>query len=182
MTTLITWMLCIRIGSGSGWWLVYYLVPGAKAIRAVTRYQIFLVAPIVLVVTCQLARTRIGDGAVAAAIAILLLVEEVNSLPSVGVEPRREVARLQRIGAPPRERKSFFVSSSREDGLYGPEVDARYSHNVDAMIVAETNNIPTINGFASFAPNGWNLFAPDAPDYRDRVAAYAARYRVEGLC
>ena len=56
------------------------------------------------------------------------------------------------------------------------------SHNVDAMIVAETTNTPTINGFASFAPAGWNLTSPESSDYRERVAAYARSHGLRGLC
>jgi hypothetical protein len=71
------------------------------------------------------------------------------------------------------------VSSAREKGLYGKEVDARYSPNVDAMRVAETSHTPTIDGFASFSPKGWDLSRPDEPDYRQRIAVYA---RCNGTC
>ena len=182
VAALVTWILCIRIGPFTAWSAVYHLVPGAKAVRAVTRYQIFLVAPVVLVAVWYLARARFGGVPLAFAFCAALLVEEANTLPPIGVERPQEVERLKRIGVPPSQCGAFFVTSARDGGLYDPEVDAKYSHNVDAMMVAETTNTPTINGFASFAPPGWSLFSPAAPDYRERVAAYAARNGVQRLC
>ena len=181
LATLLSWILCIRVGPRTGWWAVYTLFPGAKAVRAVTRYQLFLFAPVVLVAVWQLSRLKFGGAAMSIALCAFLLLEEASTPVALGLNRPREVARLKDIGAPPAECKSFFASSPRK-GLYGPEIDAKYSHNVDAMIVAETTNTPTINGFASFAPPGWDLFAPEAPDYRARVAAYADANGVRGLC
>jgi hypothetical protein len=181
--TLVTWLLCLRIGPFSAWWFVYHLVPGAQAVRVVARIQIFLMAPMILVVVCWLASFRSWRSRLALALlAPLLLLEEMNALPSLGLERPQELARLRAIGAPPAPCQAFFVSSAREKGLYGKEVDARYSHNVDAMLVAETTHTPTINGFASFSPKGWDLSRPDEPDYRQRIAAYARAHDIRGLC
>jgi hypothetical protein len=182
LATLATWALCIRVGSYSGWWAVYNLVPGGKAIRGVTRYQIFLVAPVVLVAVWQVSRLKWGGKMARIVVCVALVLEEVNTKPPLGVNRRLEVTRLEAIGVPPKNCQSFFVSNARDAALYGPAIDGRYSHNVEAMIVAETSNTPTINGFASFAPADWDLPMPFASDYRERVATYAKSHDLRGLC
>ena len=50
ITTAVTWLLLFRFGSHSGWKLVYDFIPGAKGVRVVSRYQIFLLTlPVVLI-------------------------------------------------------------------------------------------------------------------------------------
>lgn len=180
--TVVVWALALRIGDVSGWWLVYHLVPGAKAARAVTRIQIFLAVPIVVVVVSMLSRLRVRHPAALAAVCLVLLAENANVLPPLGIARPAEVARLAAIGAPPVGCSFFFASSARPGALYGPDVDGRYSHNADAMLVAELTGLPTINGVASFAPPWWNLSFPAAPDYRARVAEHVARFGLAAPC
>lgn len=170
------------MGDVSGWWLVYHLVPGAKATRAVSRYQIFLTAPIVIVVVATLVQARLRPPLLVVALCALLLAENANTLPPLGVARFKEVARLEAIGRPPTECTYFVATAARPGQLYGPDVDGKYSHNVDAMMVAEAVQLPTINGVASFSPPWWDLFYPGAADYRQRLDAYIARFNLERPC
>jgi hypothetical protein len=50
------------------------------------------------------------------------------------------------------------------------------------MLVAVLYRIPTVNGMASFRPQGWDLGDPFLPDYETRAMGYAARYGIaDGL-
>ncbi|MDL2354990.1 MAG: hypothetical protein QFF03_07010 [Pseudomonadota bacterium] len=55
-------------------------------------------------------------------------------------------------------------------------------HNIDAMLIAETINLPTINRHASFVPADWNFGKPARDDYPARVAGYARHHGVTALC
>lgn len=182
LTSVVTWGLTLRLGDTSGWWFVYHLVPGAKAARAVSRYQIFLVVPVIITVVSTLALVRDRNRWMLGALCTLLLLENANTLPPLGVARFREVARLEAIGRPPSECRYFFASSARPTSLYGAETDARYSHNVDAMLVAEVTGVPTINGIASFSPPWWDLFHAEAPDYRARVFEHMKRFGLAAPC
>ncbi len=182
LAAIVTGALTLRIGEASGWWLVYHAIPGARAVRGVIRYPIFLAAPIVIVVVWSLARLHMRSQWLAAALALALVVEEGNTLPPLGLARFPELARLQAIGPPPAACTLFYASSARGEPLYTPEVDDRYSHNVDAMMVAETFAVPTINGLASFSPPYWDLFDPASPTYRARVAAHVARLQLPPPC
>lgn len=50
------------------------------------------------------------------------------------------------------------------------------------MMVAETFGIPTINGPARFSPPYCDLFDPEAPSYRTRVAEHVARLHAPPPC
>ncbi len=50
------------------------------------------------------------------------------------------------------------------------------------MLVAEWLRLPTINGFATFVPAGWNLMGIAQPDYLARVEAYAQSHQLIRLC
>ena len=54
---------------------------------------------------------------------------------------------------------------------------------VDAMMVAQAQNLPTLNGYSGFKPPGWDLGETDTADYEQRVLRWALhRDIVEGLC
>jgi len=71
---------------------------------------------------------------------------------------------------------------ARERGaVAGKHTLELYSHNVDAMLIAETTNLPTINGFSTFDPPDWNFDDPTRSDYSARVAEYARKHGIDGL-
>jgi hypothetical protein len=50
------------------------------------------------------------------------------------------------------------------------------------MLIAESIHLPTINGYATFLPPGWNFDDPTRPDYLQRVLAYSQGHKLRGLC
>jgi hypothetical protein len=57
-----------------------------------------------------------------------------------------------------------------------------YAHNVTAMLIAQNTTIPTLNGFASFMAPDWDFDKPNTPSYDARVASYAGKHGLSGLC
>ena len=183
VATLATWALAVNIGGHSAWWFIYEAFPGAKAARVVGRYQLFLAAPVIGIAVLYLAASaRKIVLPVLLLVCALLVAEEINTAAAVSLDRAHELARLDAVPPPPPGCKAFFAATARPEGLLGPEWDGFYSHNVDAMIIAETRHLPTINGAATFQPPGWQLKDPDLPGYLDRVRQYALANHVTRLC
>ncbi|MGI4795427.1 MAG: hypothetical protein ACRYG8_15405 [Janthinobacterium lividum] len=184
VSCVVLWALALHVGTSSLWHAVYSVVPGAKAVRVVCRIQIFLVVPVVLAVTAYLGSlSRRLPAPVLAVLCLVLVLEQLSGGWNVGLDRRAEMARLAAIPPPPAGCKAFYASSTRPGPpLYSEDVDGVYSLNVDAMLLAETIGLPTIDGMDSFAPPGWSLVGTHHPDYMDRVRAYLAANHVEHAC
>ncbi|WP_293881893.1 hypothetical protein [Sphingomonas sp.] len=187
-------------GGFSIWRYVYQLVPGANAIRVITRFLIFALVPVVFIVVVTLDRTRWRNRALIPMIAFLL-VEQVQMAAPLAMDRARQMAMLADVGPPPTACTAFFVVAARRDAAadvaesvsiaHGwsrnrevkPDLLLKlYRHNVDAMMIATYYNVPTINGVSTFAPPDWQFDDPDAPDYVGRVRDYASKHRLTGLC
>lgn len=188
LAILAGWLLTLQLGPVSPWRLIFWLAPGAKGLRAVLRFQLFLVLPVLILVVLvhgggflRLAQAR---PLVAAGLALVLALENVNLEPVAQLRRDRQLADLAAIPAPPRDCKSFALVTARPgEGLYvNPLYNARYPHNVDAMLLAQLWRLPTINGYSTFNPPDWDFDRPLAKDYATRVQAYAARHDLHGLC
>lgn len=188
LAMMIAWLLTLDLGAASPWALVFDLVPGARGMRVVARYQLWLTLPLLLLVAAVW-RER---GAVlarsypwrAAGIAVVLVVENLSAASPAQLRGSEQRAALWSIPAPPSACDSFYVvASRRNEPLYGnAALQALYPHNVDAMLLAERWNVPTINGVSTFNPPDWAFAGPMAPDYDTRVRAYARRHGLMRLC
>lgn len=185
---VISWALTLRIWQVSPWILVHYLVPAANGVRVVLRYQLFLVLPVLLLVGAvyrrPFARLWRRRPLAAAGLIALLFLEQINLMQPAQLSRKAQLAALDAVPAPPAGCGMFYVAAVRSgEPIY---VDRRhndlYPHNVDAMFLAEKWRLPTINGFSTFNPPDWNFADPDAADYDSRVADYARKYRLAGLC
>ncbi len=185
---VLSWLLTIRIGSVSAWALVYELVPGAKGMRVVLRFQLFLILPVLLLVVGAW-RRRAHDWAkrrprLLTGMLALLLAEQFGRDVPVQVSRTLDGAALWSLPPPPKDCHSFYVVSARRDEpLYiDAERTALYPHNVDAMLLAEHWRLPTINGFSTFNPPDWNFADPAAANYDLRIAVYAMRHNLSKVC
>jgi len=179
VAAVVSWLLTVRVGVVTDWLLVYLLVPGARAVRVVARYQLFLAGPVIAVSVAYLAsQARRIAPATLALICVVLVGGEVNVQAPVSLSRTRELARLDALPPPPAECPGFFASAARAEPEKTAEVDAVYSHNVDAMLIAELLRLPTPNGIATFVPPGWDLVDPGSDRYRAQVA----RFAVPDLC
>jgi len=188
LAMMLAWFLTLQFWVASPWGLVFELVPGAKGMRVVSRYQLWLVLPFLLLVAAvwreraiQVARSKPW---LAALIVTLLVAENLSAESPAHLSRSAQRAALWSIPAPPPGCASFYVVAARrsEPFFVNAQKNARYPHNVDAMLLAELWRVPTINGFSSFTPPDWNFTDPLAADYDARVLAYAQRHNLSGLC
>lgn len=179
LATVITLLMTIRVHGHSLWIFPFYLVPGARALRVVAAYEIFLALPIIVIAICYLARRNLKQPALAVLCAVLIL-EELNT-PGLGLDRQAELARIALTSAPPKECQAFYTSAWKDQASLAGPADI-YAHNVSAMLIAQEVDIPTVNGVASFQPPDWDFAKPLAPDYDARVASYASKHAISGLC
>lgn len=154
-----SWILTLRIGSVSLFWLMFHALPGANAIRVGGRIQLlvnlWVVAALAILVDRQLssptARVRRLRQAIAAVVFLFCLVEQVNA--NAGGLPRgRLLAELAAVPPPPGACGSFLVAPSRR------EVDA--IDDATAMWISWKISLPTLNGTSPWTPPGWHLDGP----------------------
>jgi hypothetical protein len=188
LAILLCWLLTLRVGAFSGWALVYHLVPGARGLRVVARFQLFLILPLLLVVVAawreQAGRWMRERPWLLGAIALLLVAEQLGSDVPVALSRSVDGGALATVPAPPKDCRSFYVVTARVRApVY---VDAArqglYPHNVDAMLLAQFWRVPTVNGYSTFTPKDWVFANPRAADYDARVAANAMRHALSHLC
>lgn len=181
--TAITWLTIIQVGGFSIWFLVFNLIPGAKALNAVGALQLFLIIPIALIVTKVLfhATIRIAIKPIAA---IIILIGELTAI-KLGLNPVEELERVSLTEKPPASCQSFYASGWINQANATPMaewVNEYYAHNVSAMLIAEQLRLPTINGVASFNPPDWNFGFPNSSDYESRVENYISNHNLKNVC
>lgn len=129
------------------WRLVFHLVPGAKAIRAVPRVALVLLIPAAIglaAVADDFVRRRRG-----LLLCLLLLVplEQGQTLASFDYRPVR--ARVDALARSiPADCRAFFY-------VAGKDAPQFFENQIDAMWAGSLVGIPTLNGYSSNFPPGW---------------------------
>jgi hypothetical protein len=77
--------------------------------------------------------------------------------------------------------RSFFIKPPAAE-YDRPGGDISTVSSVDAMFVSLEHSLPTLNGYSAWAPDGWELANPRAPQYIDRVRDWASRHQLTGVC
>lgn len=179
--TLVTWALTFRYAGVSPWVVIFKLFPGAKGTRVIARYQLFLTFPLTILITRFVNDLKIAR-VPALAIAIFLIVEQVNPGGPTTLRRRTELAMLQNVPPIPADCASFYVITARDEPYFMGYDDQRYAHNVDAMMIAAERFVPTIIGYASFNPPDWRFDGPMRPDYEQRVHRYIRAHALDNVC
>ena len=183
LAVCLAYALTLNIGGRSGWWAVYHLVPGAKAIRVVARAWIVLSLPMLCVVLLWLHRVGGGRPVLAGALAALLVAEQLSSGPHVAsLDRAAELRHLQAVLPPLAGCRAFAVLSARADDPESDKVLQTNSANANAMLVAEVAGLPTVNGISTFNPPDWDAADPSSPSYVSRIAAYVRVHGLESVC
>ena len=187
LVVVVGLLLEVKIAGRSLWMLVYYFVPGGKGVRVVVRYQLILLvvsALVVAVVLDRLLRERnLRMQGLAVVLALALLAEQINLTPIASLSRMNVAAAVAPVPTPFKECRSFYTIHP------SPQLDADpigrkyYIHSTQAMLVAETVGVPTLNGMDTFIPPDNNLFDPLEKTYEARAYLYALRHNLlAGLC
>lgn len=172
----LLYFVSVKYGAWSAWWIVYRLVPGSTGIRVPGRIN--NVINLGVVALCAIAIHWLWSGGRkrkcgAIALGLFLLIEQVNRAPLAMIDRTVEHSTFARIASAPASCKTFFAIDTRHPDDAG---------QVDAMLLARSSGIPTINGHSGWAPDGWDLHRFDA-DYPFEARTYALEHDLQsGFC
>jgi hypothetical protein len=185
IASVVLWLLSIRFGQYSGWYLLYKFWPGGSGLRVVARLYLFLSFPVTALAVWYLSqKASTWRMAYLSIVCALLVLEEINGLNTARLDRNKETSHSLVAQRAPTQCRSFFSSESPDTDDRNPLflLGTLYPHNVDAMLIAERVNLPTINGIASFNPPDWDFGYSTKPDYSLRVEKYAKSHNLAGLC
>lgn len=188
LAIIASWALTLQLWVVSPWGLVFHTVPGAKGLRVVLRYQIFLILPVLLLVAAVyrhrlmelLAQRRILGLMVIA----VLLAEQLNTESAARLSRSVYWTPLTAIPAPPAGCRSFYAVQTRigEPLFINAAMHAKHPHNDDSMLLAQLWRVPTLGGYSTFQPRDWVFAGPLEPGYDAKVLRYVESHRLTGVC
>ncbi len=148
-------------------------VPGAGAIRHLSRIGLLLLIPAALGAAIALERRR--SPRVAVLLAALCVAEQAQTTPSYDKEAARAHVRaivheLEALRGP--DCPAFYLSVQGDAGA-PPE-----QYQLDAMWASLESGVPTVNGYSGNLPPGWlPLFFNRTPSAAEEVALRGCLYR-----
>ncbi len=151
----LTLLLCTLMlpGGFSVWGLFYLTVPGAQAIRAVSRVSLILLLPAAAGAASVLDGNRWKKPMLIGA-ALLSMLEQGRSTPTLDrFELRETTAAVTKLIDPAAE--AFYLTEKQ-----GPPSPSLLENlplrvHVDAMMASLESGVPTINGYSGAVPPGW---------------------------
>lgn len=189
LATTVFYLIAFKYGDSSPWHLVFRFFPGAAAIRAVSRYVIFLSLPIAIGFAYALqsavewakkfANVRYRKALILAiALVAGFAVFEQFGFPKTignGFSIRAENAYLNAMAAKlPRDCAAFYVAP----GANGKHNPAEYQY--DAMLISIISGVPSLNASMSQFPSGWGLYFVSDPAYESHVKQWIDSQRISG--
>ena len=183
------------------WWFIRAIVPGAKAIRVVSRFQLILIFPASVAVAMFLSYVKSNyiniihndwhkwlSLALFTLLMIFLFAEQSSPVYAT-VSKGEELEKFSRIMAPPSSCKVFALSRVEPSGgrngkiLSGTEEAIVRRSQVDAIYLAYKYKIPTVNGLSSLNPLEYWMFNIMSPFYTVEVGEWLARHELyAGIC
>lgn len=172
-TALTIVVIATRVPGGHTLWTYVFLwVPGASALRAVSRIGIMLLLPAAIGVAMFIDHARAREWRTAALVAALAVMLEQGQEPQVYGKSAARAAEA---------RVASLVPSACEAFVYTPRHARRmtWQYQVDGMWAGLERGIPTVNGYSGNAPPGWMLrqIRLDEPGAEARVDAALAAWR-----
>ena len=184
---VLFYLFTVKTHNHSLFRVLYDVVPGANAIRAGYRGMVaanlFAVTAIGLTfdrlvrLSLQESRKSLRLGWLGALTAVLALaaIEQVNLVQSTHLSRNFENAHLAVVGQSPRECLSFYAAPQPGH--------APFEVQIDAIMLAQARHLPTINGYSSNTPPGWDFYDTNAADYEQRAVRWAVNRGVaRDLC
>jgi hypothetical protein len=188
LATTIFYLIGFKYGGHSPWYYIFEYFPGGGAIRAVSRYVIFLALPMSIAFAYALdrglayatmqndSRKRALQFAMIALMAFGVFEQfGVNKVSGTGFSKRVEDAYLKTMAANlPSDCGSFYIAA----GARANHSTAEYQY--DAMLISMISGVPTLNASSSQFPPGWNMYFVTNPDYEAKVKEWIDAKQIPG--
>jgi len=180
ISILIVFFLLLKVDGFSLWWVINKFVPGAKSIRAVSRFLLFLSLPASIVIGFYLKTklSRINSGPLKAIVISIILVVLIldNTIKNgwMSFWNKTEMNEiLNEVPCPPRGCKVMFL-------IGNDSTRADYNYQLDSWMIAEKYGLKTINGYSGLVPKGWEgVQKIKSLDYLDFVNAWIEKYELD---
>jgi hypothetical protein len=154
MTALSTILLTTLIGQEYTLWkIVYHTLPGASALRAVSRIGLLVIGiPAGIGIALYVDSFHNSKSLrIAVLIAALCCVEQkVADLSYNYLDERKPIDHI--VGNLDTTKEVFILTAN------GNSPPPPYVVQIDAMIATLSSNVPTINGYSGNYPAGWSMF------------------------
>ena len=191
--SIIASCLIVLIGMRYGnhfspWQFVYSFVPGAQAIRGVSRYALVLALPMAIafahVIHFAIERiSRVADkrrrAVLFGCLLVLIglgLVEQFGRKEGFdGFSISAENLYLNRVAQGlPNDCSSFYVA------VKPAALHNQFEYQIDAIFVSMMKGMPTLNGYSGQLPPGWNLWEVMDPSYVNNVKQWIELHQIKG--
>lgn len=190
LNTMFWLLACVDFNGWSLWHLIYQSIPGAKGLRVVSRFYIFLTLPMALSISRGLSMLsgQTAQGGVRRAtffclVCLVLITEEINPHPYAALSTREPLTLLNELRSPPAPCRAFYVINPTGFRSGNSAHDDVLRTNVQAMMISSFLNLPTIVGTSSFNPPDWNFRESPPETFEKRVMTYAYQHQVlERMC
>jgi len=153
------------------WWLVYFLVPGASALRAAGRFTFFMMLPAGILSSYFISlKIKAADNTdrkkyfkyvlVITILLAVIFIEHQNTLTMTNWTKSGANQYLQRVSPPPGDLESFILINNEINYPAYPDIGLQ----VDAWSIATKFGVNTINGYSGQFPAGWVHLFPSLTD------------------
>ena len=179
-------LLVIKVHDLSLFRVLYAVVPGATGIRvgdrgmvvanlfAVTANGLTINRIFHLSFRLSSPLMRIGGRAALTALLSVATIEQVNLSQAAYLSRKFEREHISAMGAAPRGCRAFYLVS---------QANREVELQLEAMMIALDQHLPTINGYSGLSPPGWNLDDAELTDYEHEAVRWATRRGIaQGLC
>ena len=189
LATSIFYLIGFKYAGHSPWSYIYQYFPGAGAIRAVSRYVVFLTLPMSIGFAYGLHRAfefaarqhnQTRRKQLTAALFIIAAVgvfEQfgVHKVNGEGFSKRVEESYLKAMAAKlPNDCTAFYVVPGPRANHSTPE------YHYDAMLISMLSQVKTLNASSSQFPRDWNLYFVKNSDYEAKVKEWIDSQRISG--
>lgn len=189
LATAIFLLLGFKFHDHSLWKYVYLYFPGGKAIRAVSRYVIFLTLPLSIALAYGIQKalhiaSRQQDSLRKRVLTVMVLFVAafgvfeqfgIAKLNGKGFSVKVEEAYLKAMAAKlPNDCTAFYVAL----GPHANHWTAEYHY--DGMMISMWSGVKTLNASSSQFPRDWNFYFIKNPDYEANVKQWIDSQKISG--
>lgn len=161
-------LISIKIGNFSLWYIIWKIIPGASAIRAQARFifmTVMILAFLVGVLINEInIKRRYLQNIIYVAVFVVVVVLNQSNIGNTSNWTYEEIQKIEdNTSQPPKDCKAFFVTVDKETiDLYDSRIE------IYAWVIAEKYGLKTLNGYSGQKPIGWD-FDVYADNYIEKV-------------
>ena len=189
LATVIFLLLGFKVHDHSLWEYVYRYFPGAKAIRAVSRYMIFLTLPMSIAFAYGLHKALAFAAKQHESGRKRVLTAAVLLIAAAGVCEQFGIAKLNGKGFSVKVEQAYLKAMAAK---LSPNCTAFYvglgphanhwtaEYHYDGMMISMWSGVKTLNASSSQFPRDWNFYFIKNPDYEAAVKQWIDSQKISG--